>query len=236
MMRSLLGSVAAIVLSASLGAGAARADATLISQFNGGVNVNMNYSTGSGTASENAGAGAFTLTPTSPAGPAFDAFCVSPDVQVGWGPDVIYANAVLELNTVGQSFFTHSSFSDVGNRLAYLLVTHGGGNTNANSALALAIWYTMDQNFSYTGGNATVNTQYASYIGFAGYNDGTLYGEGLAKLFVVYPVGSYQNMIGLSSQNFVPEPASLISAAVGMGAMGLFGYRRSRRGAKRHVA
>ncbi|WP_156512595.1 PEP-CTERM sorting domain-containing protein [Planctomyces sp. SH-PL62] len=236
MMRSLLGSVAAVVLSAGLGAGAAHADATLISQFNGGVNVNMTYSTGSGTGSETGGAGAFTLTPTGPAGPAFAGFCVSPDVQVGWGPDTIYASSVLELNTVGQSFFTHSSFSDVGNRLAYLLVTHGGGDSTANSALALAIWYTMDQNFSYTGGNTAVNNQYSSFITFAGYDGGTFYGEGLAKLFVIDPVGSYQNMIGLTGQNFVPEPASLVSAAVGMGAMGLFGYRRTRRGAKPPVA
>ncbi|MDG3002543.1 hypothetical protein [Paludisphaera mucosa] len=237
-MRKILNGMAAVVLGAGLAMGPARADSTFTSQFQGGPGVNITYSTGSGTASEGTAAGPFTLTPTSPSGSALDAFCVSPDVQVGWGPDVIHTSSVLSLNTVGQSFFTHSNYADVGNRLAFLLVSHGGGDVNTDAALALSIWYTMDKNFSYTGADSTVAGLYTSYISFAGYDSSTLYGGSDAKLFVVDPAGSYQNLIGITSQSFVPEPSSVISAAVGMSASGLFVLRRARRrkGAARSAA
>lgn len=218
--------MAAGVLAATMAGGASRAGVILQSQFQGGPGVNMTYSTGSGTASEGASAGAFTATPTSPAGAAFDAYCVSPEVQVGWGPDTIHVSGVSSLHSVGQDFFTHSNYADVGNRLEFLLWAHGGGGADAKSALALAIWHTMDKNFTYSGANAAVNALYAQYIQFTGYTQGSVYAAG-AKLFVVDQAASpYQNLIGVSS---VPEPASVISAFVGLGAAGLFAARRGRR-------
>lgn len=219
------------VLAAGLLGGAARADTIITSQFQGGPGVTITYSTSpTTTATHGGGAGAFTATPTSPSGSAFDAYCVSPEISVGGGLTTLEAQTIYQLNTIGQSFFQYSGFSDVGNRLAYLLGTYGSVNTaNSKAALALAIWDTMDSKFSYSGGSTAVNNLYATYTAFAGYDASVLYTPE-AKLLVIDPSTPYQNLIGISSDlNAVPEPASVISAFVGLGAAGLFAARRSRR-------
>ncbi|OJW26995.1 MAG: hypothetical protein BGO49_21895 [Planctomycetales bacterium 71-10] len=224
--------MAGFLAMASLG-GAGRADSIITSQFQGGPGVTITYSTGpTTTATHGGGAGAFTATPTSPSGSAFDAYCVSPEISVGAGLTTLQAQTIYQLNTIGQSFFQYSAFGDVGNRLAYLLGAYGSVNTtNSKAALALAIWDTMDSKFSYTGGSTAVNNLFATYTSFAGYNSAVQYAP-LATLYVIDPSTPYQNLIGISSDlNAVPEPASVVSAFVGLGAAGLFAARRARRGA-----
>lgn len=219
-------SVLGMLLIGLSGAIKAQASSTLSSQFNGGPSVTVTYTdSGGNIQTEGSAAGGFTVTPTSPGGPAFQAFCVSLDVQVGYGPDTIQANVVQPLSSVDDTFFIHSNYSDVGNRLAYIL-THDMGDADHDSAAALAVWYTIDKNFSYTGGTAAVNALYSSFISFAGYDPTTAYGGSTAKLFVIDPQGSYQNLIGLTEQSFVPEPAGVVSAVVGLAGVGLIGLRR----------
>ena len=171
------------------------------------------------------------MTPTSPAGSPFQAFCVSLDIQVPTSATTIYANIDQPLSSVDNTFFTHSSFTDVGNRLAFIL-TNDLGTTVKTEAAALAIWYTIDKNFSYTGGNQALRDQYNADIAFTGYNSGTAYGGLDAKLFVVdQSKHKYQNLIGLTPYGTVPEPASVVSAVVGLAGMGLFGLRRNRKSA-----
>jgi hypothetical protein len=229
-MKSL---VRPITLSASiltLAAGGARADFIMESQFQGGgPGVTVDY-TGPGNTvhTESTSAGAFTVTPKIPGGSPFDAYCVSLDVQVPTHAVTINVGSILQLYTVDNSFFTHSNYEDVGNRLAYIL-THDLGATptdDAKYAASLAIWHTIDKNFSYTGGSTAVNNLYTSFIAFTGYDEHTHYGIDTAKLFVVDPQGSYQNLIGVTSYGTVPEPASVVSAIVGFGGLGLVALRR----------
>lgn len=142
------------VFAGFVGGSAAQAGVVLTSEFPGGPGgpgVNISYTNLLGNkVYEDTMAGAFKMTPVTPAGDIFNAFCVSPEVQVGTGPTTVNASSVLLLNTVKGDFFTHSLYTeDVGNRLAYLLVTAGSG-ANDLAALSLAIWHTMDKNFSYS--------------------------------------------------------------------------------------
>lgn len=218
------------VLATGLLGGAGRADTIITSQFQGGPGVTITYSTGpTTTATHGGGAGAFTAIPTSPSGSAFDAYCVSPEISVPGGLTTLEAQTIYQLNTIGKEFFQYSGFGDVGNRLAYLLGTYGSINTTeSKAALALAIWSTMDSKFKYSGGSTEVNDLFAAYKSFADYKSTVRYAP-QAKLLVIDPSTPYQNLIGLSSDlNAVPEPASVISAFVGLGAAGLFAARRAR--------
>lgn len=230
-MRSIFkAAMMAGVLATGLLGGAGRADTILTSQFQGGPGVTITYSTSpTTTGTKGAGAGAFTATPVSPAGSAFDAYCASPEITVAGGLQTLQAQSVYYLNAVGQGFFQYSAFSDVGNRLAYLLGTYGSvATTDSKAALALAVWDTMDSQFNYTGGSTAVNNLFNTYASFAGYNAATSYFPE-AKLLVIDPSTPYQNLIGISSLNAVPEPASVISACVGLSAAGLFAARRRNR-------
>ena len=146
--------------------------------------------------------------------------------SVGNGPTTILANQVLALNTVTNAFFTDSLYGDVGNRLAFLLTNYSA--TGSDPALTLAIWKTIDKNFTYRNGSSSVDYWYGVYTSFTGYNSSLQYGPN-AKLFVIDPSTPYQNLIGLSDVSAVPEPTGVISAAVGLGAVGLFARRRIRR-------
>lgn len=224
-MRSIT-SLALAILAAGCYASEGRADVMLQSQFQGGTSVSATYSKPPGTTTKSTTAGAFTATPTSPSGSPFDAYCVSLGISVGSGPDNIKITSVQSLHSVGQSFFTDSQYVDVGNRLEFLLDSYGGGSANDKRALALAIWHTIDKNFSYTGGTAPVNALYNQFIQFTGYVSGTVY-EPNAKLFVVNQgYKPYQNLIGLSA---VPEPASVVLAGLGLSGVGLIAIRRARR-------
>ncbi|MFO0887660.1 MAG: hypothetical protein U0790_00790 [Isosphaeraceae bacterium] len=195
------------------------------SQFQGGTGVNFSYTGSSGSAS----AGPFSVTPLNPAGPAFDAYCVSLNIQVGSGPDTLRVSAIQALNSVGQAFFINSQYADVGNRLAFLLSSYGGGNSDGKQALALAVWRTIDKNFSYTGGTTAVNTLYAQYIQFTGTIRATCTPPGAKLLVVDQAYAPYQNLIGITS---VPEPTSLVLAGSGLGGLGLLAARRVRKSRK----
>lgn len=230
-MRSLVMALAmGCVVSTWAGDEARAADVILKSVFQGGDDVQVKY-TGQ-TSWQDTTAGAFTATPTSPSGPSFDAFCVSLNVPVGTTTNNIHFGSILALNTVTNAFFTNSAFGDVGNRLAFLLTAYGGGSQTSDSALALAVWDTIDKNFTFRNASWSVVNRYNDYTDWAhnGYNAATLYGPS-ARLLVADPVGSYQNLIGLTNLQPTPEPSSLVLAAVGLGAAGLAALRRSRRGA-----
>lgn len=228
MMRTIPG-LAAAVLAAGLFATEGRADFDFKSQYQGGTSVNVVHSLGSGTVALSTSAGPFKATPISPSGSPFDAYCVSLNISVGNGPDNIKVSSIQSLhsltNTVADHF-EYSGFTDVGNRLEFLLNKYGA--TGDKDALALAVWYTIDKKFSYTGGNPTLNANYAAYIDFAaaGYVSGTVYNPNAKLLVVNQSKTPYQNLIGITA---VPEPASIVMAGAGLGAIGLIAVRRGRR-------
>jgi len=231
LFRIALAVVAVLALEA-ISADSARAGMIFSSQFPGGVPVTVSYTRPDGTiANEGTQAAPFNVTPLDPSGPSFQAFCVSLAVQVGWGPDIRKATVVTPLSALTQTDFFASAWSDVGNRLAFLLENDYSRDNDLdhNAALQLAIWNMIDKNFSYTGGNSTVNGLYQNEILLTGYDSNLSYGGDRAKLLRIDPQGgAYQNLVTICP---VPEPASLVMMTLGgVSLLGYAGY--SRRGRK----
>jgi hypothetical protein len=242
--------VAAGVLAAGLVGGRSQAAGVNVDSTwqSGGVGVTIGFT---GTPSQSTQTGAFAISthdgthPADPGTKLFDAYCASLGVTVGTGKTTINVNPILALhgltNTAG-GHFVNSLYSDVGNRLEFLLNKYDAGNNavaDVRAALGLAIWNTIDKNFTQSLGSGTVYTLYQQYInwGTNGYVSGTNYNAN-ATLMVVQPPGSYQNLIGIippggpvtpPGSGTVPEPASVISALIGLGAAGLFSVHRARR-------
>ncbi|APW62151.1 PEP-CTERM sorting domain-containing protein [Paludisphaera borealis] len=202
---------------------------TLSSTFQGGESVQVKY-TGQNSW-QSTTAGAFTETPISPGGSAFNAYCVSLNISVGNGPDTIHATTTSPLSSVTNAspYFANSGYSDVGNRLAYLLTQFSATTADQKSAMALAIWDTIDSKFMYRYATTSIDNLYNQYTSFSNYNSHTAYGGTNATLFVVNANDHYQNLIALTSYGSVPEPASIVSAVVGLAGMGLVGLRRRRK-------
>jgi PEP-CTERM motif len=120
------------------------------------------------------------------------------------------------------SFADTSTFADVDNRLAWL-VNQPQATVDERAAVQLALWYTTDnKGFSYSGGDRTLYQDYKRLICFAGYNPSVIYGAEFWD--ATRPAGSSldQNLISA-----VPEPSTLLLAALGMVAM--VGYHFGRR-------
>lgn len=276
-MRTIFKAAMAVVLATGLGAGYCRAGDIYQSDFQGNATATIKYTTGFDkkgnpvTKSEGAGVGAFSVLPVDangkPIGSAFDAYCVSLNVQNPKEDPIKIVASDVALNTLKASdndSFQYTKYaSDVGNRLAFLLekyesIANGLETKNLKfneaereTALSLALWKTIDANFSYSslkGGknsgiaSSDVDKLYNALIGFGGYDKGVSYSDDARLLLVSGTTNGkpYQNLAGIIPHpvtpggpdpgGAVPEPASVISALVGLGAAGLFAGRRARRG------
>ncbi len=157
-----------------------------------------------------------------------------------WHDNPVGGTDSLTTQTSGNmlSFTNTSTFSDVENRVAFLL-TEAQSTIDERAAVQLAIWDTIANKvpnggtgFGFTvtsGDSTTISNDYNSLINWStnGYNSGVDY----SATFYVSTSGN-QNMVEGGSGDFngasVPEPSSLILGA--LGAIGLAGFYR-RRGA-----
>lgn len=253
---------AAGILTAMLLGGVSRADSIYSSDFQGGPDVEFEYTTGYKNGNPNkprtdeveAEAGAFRVTPTDSSTPAFDAYCASLGISnPAQDPVNLIVASTSPLNQMHKGdggLFKYSEYEDVGNRLAYLLQTHGGDSDPlAKAALALAVWNTIDKNFSYGyEGNShsegsALRSLFNSFVDFSNYDETALYGPNAVYLHVEYADTNkghkpYQDLVAIVPTNpdtqepggpAVPEPASVISILIGMGSAGLFASRRAYR-------
>ncbi len=275
-MRTILKAAAACALAAGLSAENSRAGNVYQSDFQGSASATITYTTGTyfrhgqlrySTDETSAGVGVFQVTPISPAGTPFDAYCVALNIQNPKGDPIQIVADDVALNTLTNSStdsFQYSAYIDVGNRLAFLLekydtiaddLTYRGRPVNLSTneretALSLALWNTIDRNFDYddldgsrNSGISTsdVNRLYNALIDFDGYDANVSYADDARLLWNVTADTTrgdkpYQNLAGIIPHpvtppgppvdGAVPEPTSVISALIGLGAAGLFAGRR----------
>lgn len=129
------------------------------------------------------------------------------------------------------SYSKTSTFSDVDNRLAWLM-NQAQNTPDERAAVQLAMWYTVDNvhtrdfsGFSFSGGDAALRSDYDALISFAGYNPGVHYD---AQLWAAtHNAGNtlYQDLISAA----VPEPDGRVLMGVGLVVLVGFRLRRVRR-------
>ena len=194
--------------------------------LDGGPAVNITYGNSTGTGN---------LTDSTFADPQVSTGTVSPILYCVdlWHNNPLGSTYTLD-STSSLSYSATSSFTDVDNRIGYLMSLSSYQTTaDGRAALQLALWYTIDYklvdgvnvNFSYTGGDATVASDYAALTSFADYNTSLVYTPSLYQA-----EGSYQNMVlggGSVDIDAVPEPTSLVLGAIGtLCFAGLYWFRR----------
>ncbi len=138
-----------------------------------------------------------------------------------------YLGSTYTINRVSSLAFSNSTFSDVDNRIGWLL-TQDQSTPDARAAVQLAIWYTTDDvhnsqldGFSIQTSDATITNDYDRLIEFAGYNPNTPY---LADFWQATHDPSntlYQNLVSASGSFSplaisIPEPGSLALAGIGL--------------------
>jgi hypothetical protein len=127
------------------------------------------------------------------------------------------------------SFAATSKFSDVDNRLAWLM-NQPQDTADERGAVQLAMWYTIDNvpnnkfsGFSFSGGDDALQKYYNDLIRFREYDQSVSYA---AQLWAAtHDGGKYQDVISAS----VPEPAGRTLLGVGLLAVVCLHFRRSRR-------
>jgi hypothetical protein len=169
-----------------------------------------------------------------------------PQVSSGTTAPIYYCVDLWHDNAIGDTYtitptssisYTTSTFSDVDNRIAWLL-SQPQATADERGAVQLAIWYTVDNKqttqfygFSFTGGDPALNTDYTNLIGFVGYNSAVTYGAQFWS--ATHDPGNtrYQDLVSAAS---VPEPGAGLLAAVGLcSALGLRRWHRMGRRAAR---
>jgi hypothetical protein len=175
-----------------------------------------------------------------------------PQVSGGTNAPIYYCIDLWHDNYLGSTYtfvptssrsYATSSFSDVDNRLAWL-VNQAQGTVDERAAVQLAIWYTVDNlpsqgfaGFSYTGGDSTLRGEYNRLISFAGYDPAVHYG---AQFWAAdHDPGNrlYQDLISyaepVNHTSAVPEPGALALASLGVvGGLAIYG-RRGRKASRR---
>ncbi len=181
-------------------------------------------------------------------GTTSEAVYADPQVSYGTTSPLYYCVDLWHDNNLGSTYtitpvssisYATTTFSDVDNRLAWL-VNQAQSTVDERAAVQLAMWYTIDNihtasfsGFSFTGGDATLLTDYNNLTSFAGYNPGVNYS---AQLWAATHDASntlYQDLISAGppiTTTSVPEPGAGVLAAVGLGSsLGLCWRRRMRR-------
>ena len=177
-----------------------------------------------------------------------EAVYADPQVSGGTTAPIYYCVDLWHDNYLGSTYtitpvstlpYQTSTFSDVDNRLAWL-VNQAQNTVDERAAVQLAMWYTIDNvhtasfsGFSFTGGDTALVNDYNSLISFAGYNPDVTYS---AQLWAAtHDAGNtlYQDLISAGppiTTTSVPEPGAGMLAAVGLGSsLGLYWRRRMRR-------
>jgi hypothetical protein len=136
-----------------------------------------------------------------------------------------YQGATYTINRVSSMSFGASTFSDADNRIGWLL-TQDQSTVDARAAVQLAIWYTVDNvhnaqlaGFSFSGGDATIRSDYNALISFAGYNPSLDYSADFWQATHDYSNTLYQNLVSAPcniTSASVPEPGSIVLAGVAL--------------------
>jgi hypothetical protein len=145
-----------------------------------------------------------------------------------------FLGSTYTITPVSTIAYATSTFSDVDNRLAWL-IDQPQSTVDERAATQLALWYTIDnivtksfRGFSYSGGDATLRNDYENLISFAGYNPDVHYD---AQLWAA--THDSQNQLYQDLISSVPEPNSGLLAIVGLAAgLGYHASRRNRRSAE----
>jgi hypothetical protein len=187
------------------------------------------------------GAPTVTIDYTNPDGTGSNSAYVYADPQVSYGSSTMYYCVDLwHDNYLGSSYtitpvssmtFSDSTFSDVDNRIGWLL-TQPQDTPDERAAVQLAIWYTVDNinnGFSFSGGDATLTGDYNALISFAGYNPAVNYAADFFQAAHDSTNTLDQNLVcapdGVGAQS-VPEPGSLVLAGIALLSLTGVGLRR----------
>ena len=165
-----------------------------------------------------------------------EATYADPQVSGGTKSPIYYCIDLWHENDLGSSYsftsasslpYATSTFADVDNRLAWL-VNQPQATVDERAAVQLALWYTIDNittpsfsGFSYSGGDASLRSEYNQLITFAGYDPLVHYDANFWAANHDSRNVLYQDLI-----SSVPEPNTLLLASIGLAAgVGLYARR-----------
>jgi Thioester domain/PEP-CTERM motif len=138
-----------------------------------------------------------------------------------------YIGSTYTINPVSTMTFSTSTYSDVDNRIGWLL-TQDQSTPDARAAVQLAIWYTMDNvvnnqlaGFSISTSDSTITSDYNTLISFAGYHSNVAYAADFWQATHDPSNTLYQNLVSAPSSGginvgSVPEPGSLVLTGIGL--------------------
>lgn len=172
-----------------------------------------------------------------------------PQVSSGTTAPLFYCVDLYHDNYIGSTYtitpvstmpFANSTFSDVDNRIGWLL-SQDQSTPESRAAVQLAIWYTVDNKpdaslsgFSMSTGSSTITSDYNQLISFSGYDPTQNYSAQFWQ--ATHDAGNtlYQDLASAVpagfQQNSVPEPTSLVMGAGGLlFVLGFVSRHRSRR-------
>jgi hypothetical protein len=138
-----------------------------------------------------------------------------------------YLGSTYTITPVPTMSFGTSSFSDVDNRIGWLL-TQDQSTPESRAAVQLALWYTVDNKpgpgasgFSMSTGDSTITSDYNQLTSFAGYNAKTVYSADFWQ--ATHDSGNtlYQDLVSAApgpafQTNSVPEPGSIVLGSIGL--------------------
>ena len=149
-----------------------------------------------------------------------------------------YLGSTYTITPVSTLTYTTSTFSDVDNRIAWLM-NQPQATVDERAAVQLAMWYTIDDvktpsfsGFSFTGGDIALVNDYNLLISFAGYIPGHGYEAQFWGATHDPNDSLYQNLVSAGGgihTSSVPEPSGVVLAFMGMSsALGFYWRRRMR--------
>jgi hypothetical protein len=157
-----------------------------------------------------------------------------PQVSYGTTAPVYYCVDLWHDNYVGQTYpinqvpgmtFVNSTFTDVDNRIGWLLA-QDQSTVEYRAAVQLAIWYTVDNKpneslagFSMSSSDPTITADYSALISFAGYNPSTNYAADFWQATHDPSNSLYQDLVTVGS---VPEPSSIVLSMISVLFLGGF--------------
>jgi hypothetical protein len=198
-------------------------DLQLFDGTGGSATVTINYTNADGTGSTSAYCYADPQVNDNTTAPMY--YCV--DL---WHDN--YLGSTYTITQVATMAFSDSTFSDVDNRIAWLL-TQPQSTADERGAVQLAIWYTVDNvnsGFSYSGGDGTMRSDYNALIGFAGYDPAVSDSADFFQATHDSTNTLYQDLVSAPGGNFgvqsVPEPGSVVLAGIAVLALAGVGLRR----------